>query len=76
MNDLGATTYNSNNLMSANEVWGTYTIQYFTARTFESGIVDLNPLVLYMRRIYNVYISSANLSTSQTLGPRGETNII
>ena len=65
VNDWGGAAYNSNNLMSANEVLGNNTIQYYTASTFESGIVDL-------RRIHNVYISSANLSTFQTLGPRGE----
>ena len=68
VNDWSGATYNSSNLMSANEVVGNYTIQYFTT-TFESGIVDL-------RRIHNVYITSANLSTFQTLGPRGENNII
>ncbi len=55
--------------MSANELLGNYTIQQLTARTFESGIVDL-------RRIHNVYVSSANLSSFKTLGPRGECNII
>ena len=48
---------------------GNYTVHYSTAQTFESGIVDL-------RRIHNVYISSANLSSFQTLGPRGESNIV
>ena len=38
-------------------------------QTVESGIVDL-------RRIHNVYISSVNLSSFQTLGPRGERNSI
>ena len=40
-----------------------------TKQTFESGIVDL-------RRIHNVYIAYANLSSLKTLGPRGESNII
>ena len=40
-----------------------------TSRTFTSGIVDL-------RRFHNIYISSANLSSFKTLGPRGESNII
>ena len=55
--------------MSANELLGNYTIQPLTAQTFESGVVDL-------RRIHNVYISSANLSSFKALGPRGESNII
>jgi hypothetical protein len=46
-----------------------YTAQSQTARTFKSGIVDL-------RRFHDVYISSANLSSFQTLGSRGESNII
>ena len=68
-NDWEGPAYNPSNLMSVNEVLGNYTTQYLTAQTFESGIVDL-------RRIHNVYISSANLSTFKTLGPRGECNII
>lgn len=68
-NDWEGPAYNSSNLMSANEVLGNYTTQIFTAPTFESGIVDL-------RRVHNVYISSANLSSFKTLGPRGECNII
>ena len=36
---------------------------------FESGIIDL-------RRIHNVYITSSNLATFKTLGPRGESGII
>ena len=56
VNDWGGGAYNSNNLMSANEVVGNYIIQWVTQNTFESGIVDL-------RRIHNVYITSANLST-------------
>ena len=61
--------YDSNNVMSANEVLGNFTIQSSTSQDFESGIIDL-------RRIHNVYISSANLSTFKTLGPRGESGII
>ena len=68
-NDWEGPAYNPSNLMSVNEVLGNYTTQYLTAQTFESGIVDL-------RRVHNVYISSANLSTFKTLGPRGECNII
>ena len=68
-NNWEGPAYNPSNLMSVNEVLGNYTTQYLTAQTFESGIVDL-------RRIHNVYISSANLSTFKTLGPRGECNII
>ena len=55
--------------MSTNEVLGNFTIQSSTASAFESGIIDL-------RRIHNVYISSLNLSTFKTLGPRGECNLI
>ena len=68
-NDWQGTAYDSNNLMSANEVLGNFTIQSYTASAFESGIIDL-------RRIHNVYISSSNLSTFKTLGPRGESGII
>ena len=69
VNNWYGPAYNSSNLTSANEVLGNYTVQYSTAQTFESGIVDL-------RRIHNVYISSANLSSFKTLGPRGESNIV
>ena len=55
--------------MTANEVLGNFTTQPATATSFESGIIDL-------RRIHNVYISPANLSTFKTLGPRGESGII
>lgn len=69
VNNWSGPSYNSSNLTSANEVLGNYTVQYSTAQTFESGIVDL-------RRVHNVYISSANLSSFKTLGPRGESNIV
>ena len=68
-NDWSGAAYNSSHLRSSNELLGNYTIQTLTAQNFESGIVDL-------RRIHNVYISSANLSSFKTLGPRGECNII
>ena len=68
-NDWSGAAYNSSHLRSSNELLGNYTIQTLTAQNFESGIVDL-------RRIHNVYISSANLSSFKTLGPRGERNII
>ena len=69
LNDWSGPAFNSNDLMSANELLGNYTTQSQTARTFKSGIVDL-------RRFHNVYISSANLSSFKTLGPRGESNLI
>lgn len=69
VNDWSGPAYNPNDLMSANEILGNFTTQYTTSQTFQSGIVDL-------RRISNVYISSANLSSFNTLGPRGECNII
>ena len=69
LNDWSGQAFNSNDLMSANEPLGNYTAQFQTAQTFKSGIVDL-------RRIHNVYISSAFLSPFKTLGPRGESNII
>ena len=69
VNDWNGPSYSSSGLKSANEIIGNYSIQYETKQTFESGIVDL-------RRIHNVYISSANLSSFKTLGPRGESNII
>ena len=50
-NDWQGTAYDSNNLMSANEVLGNFTIQSYTASTFESGVLDL-------RRIHNIYIMS------------------
>ena len=56
VNDWQGPAYDSNNLMSANEILGNYTIQSLTTSAFESGIIDL-------RRIHNVYISSYNLST-------------
>ena len=62
-------SYNPSNLMSGNEVLGNYTTQQYTSTTFQSGIVDL-------RRFHNIYLSSANLSNFNTLGPRGESNII
>ena len=68
-NDWSGPAYNSSDLKSANELLGNYITQSLTSQTFESGIVDL-------RRFHNVYISSANLSTFQTLGPRGECNMI
>ena len=55
--------------MSANDLLGNCTAQSQTAWTFKSSIVDL-------RRFHKVYISSANLSSFKTLGPRGESNII
>ena len=68
-NDWQGPAYDSNNLLSANEILGNFTIQSITSSSFESGIIDL-------RRIHNVYISSSNLSTFKTLGPRGESGII
>ena len=69
LNDWSGPAFNSNDLMSANELLGNYTAQSQTARTFKSGIVDL-------RRFRNVYMSSASLFSFTTLGPRGESNII
>ena len=69
VNDWQGPAYSTSNLMTANEVLGNFTTQPATATSFESGIIDL-------RRIHNVYISSANLSTFKTLGPRGESGII
>ena len=68
-NDWQGADYDSNNLMSANEVLGNFTTQSHTSSTFESGVIDL-------RRIHNIYIMSENLSTFRTLGPRGESGII
>ena len=55
-------------LRSANEVIGNY-ITRSPVTSFETGIVDL-------RRYHNIYISSPNLSSFSTLGPRGEGSII
>ena len=68
-NDWQGADYDSNNLMSANEVLGNFTTQSHTSSNFESGVIDL-------RRIHNIYIMSENLSTFRTLGPRGESGII
>jgi len=69
INDWSGPALHSSDLMSTNELLGNYTAQSLTAQTFKSGIVDL-------RRFQNVYISSANLSSFKTLGPRGESNSI
>ena len=69
LNFWSGVPYNATNLRSANEVLGNYTTQINTEQTFQSGIVDL-------RRFHNIYISSPNLSNFNTLGPRGESNII
>ena len=68
-NDWQGHVHDSTNLMSATAVLGNYTTQSSTSSAFESGILDL-------RRIHNVYISSTNLSTFKTLGPRCESGII
>ena len=69
LSDWSGVSYNPSNLMSTNEVLGNYQTQQYTSKTFQSGIVDL-------RRFHNIYLSSANLSNFNTLGPRGESNII
>ena len=61
-------TFNNQQLRSANEVIGNY-ITRTPVTSFETGIVDL-------RRYHNIYISSPNLSSFSTLGPRGEGSII
>ena len=60
-------SYDSSNLMSANEVLGVLTPQIGV--TVKTSLVDL-------RRYHNVYLSSPTLSSYSTLGPRGENNII
>ena len=60
--------FNASNLQSINELVGNYTAKQH-ATSFETGIVDL-------RRYHNIYISSPNLSSFSTLGPRGEGSII
>ena len=69
INDWSGPAFNSNDLMSANEILGNYTSQSQTARTFKSGIVDL-------KRFHNVCMSSAKRPLFKALGPRGESNII
>ena len=61
-------TFNNRDLRSANEVIGNY-ITRTPVTSFETGIVDL-------RRYHNIYISSPNLSSFSTLGPRGEGSVI
>ena len=60
-------SYDSSNLMSANEVLGVLTPQIGV--TVKTSLVDL-------RRYHNVYLSSPTLSSYSTLGPRGENHII
>ena len=60
-------SYDSSNLMSANEVLGVLTPQIGVS--VKTSLVDL-------RRYHNVYLSSPTLSSYSTLGPRGENNII
>ena len=62
------TGFASGDLRSMNELVGNYTAKQ-PAASFETGIVDL-------RRYHNIYISSPNLSSFSTLGPRGEGSII
>jgi len=69
LNDWSGPAYDSNNLRAANDLRNNYTAQSLTTPIFKSGIVDL-------RRFHNVYISSPNLSSFQTLAPRGESNTI
>ena len=61
-------TCNNQQLRPANEVIGNY-ITRSPVTSFETGIVDL-------RRYHNIYISSPNLSSFSTLGPRGGGSII
>ena len=61
-------TLASGDLRTINELVGNYTAKE-PAASFETGIVDL-------RRYHNIYISSPNLSSFSTLGPRGEGSII
>ena len=68
-NDWQGPSYDSKEILSANELRGNLTIQSITSSSLESGIIGL-------RRIHNVYISSSNLSTLKTLGSRGESGII
>ena len=60
-------SYNLNNPKSMNEVLRNSLGN--PANTFESGFLDL-------KNIHNIYISSPNLGSFSTLGPRGECNII
>ena len=69
LSDWSGPAYDPSNLMSANYLMSSYTTQFQTSQTFKSGIVDL-------RSFHNVCISSPNLSSFKTLGPRGETDII
>ena len=66
-NDWSGASYDSSNLMSANEVLGVLTPQQGTS--VKTSLVDL-------RRYHNIYLSSPTLPSYSTLGPRGENNII
>ena len=59
-NDWSGASYDSSNLMSANEVLGVLTPQQGTS----------------VKTSHNIYLSSPTLSSYSTLGPRGENNII
>ncbi len=64
-------SYDKNNLQSANDLIKN---SYSTSTTHNNA----SPFVTYidLQPIRNIYISSPNLSSFTTLGPRGECNII
>lgn len=66
-NNWSGDAYNTDNLLSANEII-TNTVPY-QGTVVRTGLIDL-------RRYHNIYITSPNLASFSTLGPRGEGNII
>ena len=67
MRNYNEISYDSSNLMSANEVLCVLKPQIGVS--VKTSLVDL-------RRYHNIYLSSPTLSNYSTLGPRGENNII
>ncbi len=61
-------SYDKSNPQSVNEVLRNVG-EAADGTNYESGFIDL-------RNIHNLYISSPNLGSFSTLGPRGESNII
>jgi hypothetical protein len=63
------TAYDKTNPRSANDLLRNYAGVSTLSNTFTSGFLDLQP-------IRNIFISSPNLGNFNTLGSRGEANII
>ena len=68
---MGNTTINYTNPETANDMLGITGVTTYTdaPNVFETGFVNLRP-------VHNIYVTSPNLGSFDTLGPRGEQNII